>query len=170
MGIALGAAGIGAGAGIATDSSLTTASLPSSVGAPSGLAAGFGAVPSIALPASLAPLQDAFERRMTQYWPDVGTVSGTREDLRSFKAPLRPRPGTSLEIVQSCRQAVAGAALAYGVVRVDAASAGPTRPMGGGYSAPIQFKIVYARSGGLETRQATVACRLNSAGRVYAAL
>ena len=39
----------------------------------------------------------------------------------------------------------------------------------GGFAAPVEFRIVYNRQGGLETRQATINCRLNTAGRVVAA-
>jgi hypothetical protein len=71
--------------------------------------------------------------------------------------------------VQNCREAIVAAALPYGVVRVDAASAGPMRSARGGFAAPVEFRIVYNRRGGLETRQATINCRLNTAGRVVAA-
>jgi hypothetical protein len=84
--------------------------------------------------------------------------------------PLRGRPGTPLEIVKQARDAITAAALPYGVVRVDAASAGPMRRAGNGYVAPIEFRVVYSRQGGLETRQSTVSVRLNTTGRVVAAL
>lgn len=124
--------------------------------APSG---GFGAsgsggweLPSIRLPAALMP-------------------NDRRGDGRGSAArTLRARPGTPLEVVQNCRQAVAAAAIPYGVVRVDAASAGPMQRRTGSYSAPVEFSVVYARKGGLQTRRAVVSCRLNLAGRVLAAL
>ena len=72
-------------------------------------------------------------------------------------------------MVQDCRAAIVAAALPYGVVRVDAASAGPIQSARGGFAAPVEFRIVYNRRGGLETRQATINCRMNTAGRVVAA-
>jgi hypothetical protein len=56
------------------------------------------------------------------------------------------------------------------VVRVDAASAGPMQSTRNGYVAPVEFRIIYSRQGGLETRQSIVQVRLNTAGRVLAAL
>jgi hypothetical protein len=147
---------------------VTTASLPSGAGLGSGFSAP-GAVPAIGLPVALAPLDETRERRFTEYWPDVGPVSGTREDLRAFRKPLKPRPGTPLQVVRNCREAIVAAALPYGVVRVDAASAGAMQSGRSGYMAPVEFRVVYARKGGLETRQAVVGCRLDTAGRVYAA-
>jgi hypothetical protein len=99
----------------------------------------------------------------------LGQVSGTREDLERFRTPLVPRGGTPQQVVKNCRDAVTAAALSYGVVRVDAASSGPMRSAGGGFVAPIDVKILYNRQGGLETRQATISCRMNTAGRVIAA-
>jgi hypothetical protein len=96
-------------------------------------------------------------------------VSGTREDLERFRTPLVARGGTPQQVVKNCRDAVAAAALPYGVTRVDAASAGPMRSAGGGFVAPVEVKIIYSRRGGLETRQATISCRMNTAGRVIAA-
>jgi hypothetical protein len=139
------------------------------VGAGIGVSAGFGPVPSISLPASLSPLSAAGGPRCRASFPDIGSVSGRCEDLERFPIPLRARAGTPQQVVQNCRDAITASALPYGVVRVDAASAGPMRPTGAGFAAPIEFKIVYSRRGGLETRQATVSCRLNAAGRVTAA-
>jgi hypothetical protein len=96
-------------------------------------------------------------------------VSGTREDLERFRTPLVPRGGTPQQVVHNCREAIVAAALPYGVTRVDAVSAGSMRSTGGGLAAPVEFRIVYARQGGLETRQATINCRLNMAGRVISA-
>jgi hypothetical protein len=107
--------------------------------------------------------------RYTAYFPEIGPVSGTREDLENFRNPLRARSGTPQQVVQECRAAIVAAALPYGVMRVDAVSAGPMRSARGGFAAPVEFRIVYNRRGGLETRQATINCRLNTAGRVVAA-
>jgi hypothetical protein len=139
------------------------------VGAGIGLSAGVGPVPSISLPASLAPLSVAGGPRCRASFPEYGAVTGRCEDLERFPIPLQARPGTPQPVVKNCRDTIAASALSYGVVRVDAASAGPMRQGGGGFTAPIEVKIVYSRRGGLETRQATISCRLNSAGRVVAA-
>jgi hypothetical protein len=107
--------------------------------------------------------------RYAAYFPEIGQVRGTREDVESFRAPLRARPGTPQQVVEDCRAAIVAAALPYGVVRADAVSAGPMRSSRGGFAAPVEFRVVYNRQGGLETRQATINCRLNTAGRVIAA-
>jgi hypothetical protein len=163
-----GASSGGSAGGSSLSGATTTASLPGGAGLSSGPLSGFSA-PAIALPASLAPLDVAGLRRVTQHWPDIGAVHGTRRDLNGFRQPLRARPGTPTEVVQRCREAIVAAALPYGVVRADAASAGPMRQAGQGYAAPVEFKMLYRRQGGLETRQATIACRLDMAGRVVAA-
>jgi hypothetical protein len=174
-----GGAAVGAGFG-ATQGPLTTGSLGTATGVGSGPGAASLSIPSVSLPAALAPCgEDARRRqtarisvcgpRYTAYFPEIGSVSGTREDLENFRIPLSPRPGTPQQVVQDCRTAIVAAALPYGVVRVDAASAGPMQSARGGFVAPVEFRIVYNRRGGLETRQATINCRMNTAGRVVAA-
>ena len=130
------AAGLGPSAGPATTGS---------VGAGTGVGAGAGAgaasipIPSVSLPAALAPCGDVSRRRetarispcgprYTAYFPEIGPVSGTREDLENFRNPLRARSGTPQQVVQDCRAAIVAAALPYGVVRVDAASGGRCSP------------------------------------------
>jgi hypothetical protein len=177
-GLGGGAAGGGAGFGGASPAPAVTGSLATGIG--SGPGSTVGSVASISLPAALAPCDDQARRRetarispcgprYTAYFPDVGSVRGTREDLESFRTPLQPRSGTPQQVVQDCRAAIVAAALPYGVVRVDAASAGPMRSARGGFAAPVEFRIVYNRQGGLETRQATINCRMNTAGRVISA-
>jgi hypothetical protein len=159
-----GAAGVG---GPAASGPATTGSISGGAGAAPGF--GAGPVASIALPRSLAPLDLIGQSRFTAFFPDFGSVSGTREDLQNFRRPLRARSRLPAQVVRNCREAIVAAALRYGVVRVDAAAAGPMRAARGGYSAPIEFRMVYSRRGGLETRSATVDCRMNTAGRVIAA-
>jgi len=80
-------------------------------------------------------------------------------------------PGTPPHLVTACRTALAEAAEAYGAVRVDVASiARPRRSGGGGLSAPMEARIVYARSRGLQVRQSRVTCQFDSHGQVIAAL
>jgi hypothetical protein len=63
------------------------------------------------------------------------------------------------------------AALPYGAMQVDAVSAGQgSRMAGGGFTAPIAVRIVYARGNARQIRQSQVACRLNAAGTVVALL
>jgi hypothetical protein len=174
-GIGAGGAGAGGAAGPATTGSIGTGS-----GLGAGPASGLGGGSSIRLPTALAPCGGEPRRRerprgnpcgprFTAYFPDIGPVSGTREDVERFRSPLTPRPGTPQAVVQSCRTAMVASALPYGVMRVDAVSAGPMQADRGGFAAPVEFRIVYNRKGGLETRQATINCRMNAAGRVVAA-
>jgi hypothetical protein len=173
-----GGAGAGGGFGGASPGPATTGSLATGVG--SGPGSTLGSVASISLPAALAPCDEGPRRResarispcgprYTAYFPEIGSVRGTREDLESFRTPLRARSGTPQQVVQDCRAAIVAAALPYGVVRVDAASAGPMQSARGGFAAPVEFRIVYNRRSGLETRQATINCRMNMAGRVISA-
>jgi hypothetical protein len=173
------AGGIGGG-GPAAAGPATTGSIGTGSGLGAGPASGLGGGPSIRLPTALAPCGGEPRRRerqrgnpcgprFTAYFPDIGPVSGTREDVERFRSPLTPRPGTPQAVVQSCRTAIVASALPYGVRRVDAVSAGPMQSARGGFAAPVEFRIVYNRQGGLETRQATINCRMNAAGRVVAA-
>ncbi len=173
------AGGIGGG-GAAAAGPATTGSIGTGSGLGAGPASGLGGGPSIRLPTALAPCGGEPRRRerprgnpcgprFTAYFPDIGPVSGTREDVERFRSPLTPRPGTPQAVVQSCRTAIVASALPYGVRRVDAVSAGPMQAARGGFAAPVEFRIVYNRQGGLETRQATINCRMNAAGRVVAA-
>jgi hypothetical protein len=73
-----------------------------------------------------------------------------------------------LDVVQKCRRAIVAAAIPYGVAQVDAAGAGVLVPHATGYVAPMEFTIVYAKGGLRETREATIACLLDKAGRVTA--
>jgi len=134
-----------------------------------GLGSGAGNIGAIALPASLAPLDLVGRARFTAIFPGFGEVSGTREDLRRFRTPLRARRGTPQQVVKNARDTIVASALPYGVVRVDAASAGPMRATAGGFVAPIEVRIIYSRQGGFETRQSVINFRLNTESRVIAA-
>lgn len=86
-------------------------------------------------------------------------------------APLAARPGTPTHVIAACREAIATAASPYGAARVEVVSAGrSTRMRGGGTAAPVEARILYARSGKLQVRQSRISCRLNAAGDVVAAL
>jgi hypothetical protein len=83
--------------------------------------------------------------------------------------PLRAKPGTSLSVVQSCRNALVPRAVRYGATHVDVASAGRTvRLKGGGISAPVEARILFQRGNHIQVRQARITCRLDQAGRIIA--
>jgi hypothetical protein len=85
---------------------------------------------------------------------------------------LQHRPGTPIEVVQTCREAFVSAARTHAsqmgaeLIRVDATSAGQIRRTRNGQSAPVEVGIVYSRAGGRESRQGVVACHLDRRGRV----
>nr|WP_246505795.1 hypothetical protein [Mesorhizobium silamurunense] len=118
------------------------------------------AVQSIILPGALQPSRAANGdlRRVTERHPS-GVLS-----------PLKAKPGTPAAVVRACRAAIMTAAKPLGAVRVYAASAGPSRQLQSGLNAPIAVRIDYERQGGIEVRQARVACRLNAAGMVTAVI
>jgi hypothetical protein len=83
--------------------------------------------------------------------------------------PLRAKPGSSLSVVQSCRNALVPRAVHYGATHVDVASAGRTvRIKGGGISAPVEARILFQRGNHVQVRQARITCRLDQAGRITA--
>jgi hypothetical protein len=87
--------------------------------------------------------------------------------LEAAARPLAFKPGTSLELVRACRQSIVAAAIPYGAVYVDTASAGrPRRSAAGILAVPIEVRIIYSRQGGHEVRQSRTTCRLNATGTV----
>ena len=86
-----------------------------------------------------------------------------------LRQPLRAKPGTSLSVVQSCRNALVPRAVHYGATHVDVASAGRTvRLKGGGISAPVEARILFQRGNHVQVRQARLTCRFDQAGRITA--
>jgi hypothetical protein len=86
-------------------------------------------------------------------------------------APLTPRYQMPSAVVIACRSAIEGAALPLGAVQVDVVGAAePRRSRDGGLSAPMEARIVYARNGRPQVRQARVTCQFNAGGQVVAAL
>jgi hypothetical protein len=81
-------------------------------------------------------------------------------------APLRSLPGIPQNFIAACREQLLEAARPYGVMRMDASSAGRLRPVRGGQAAPLQVRIIYARRGGPEVRQANVNCIISADGAV----
>ncbi len=84
---------------------------------------------------------------------------------------LQYRPGTSNEVVETCRQAAIAAARTHAsemgaqLIRVDATSAGEMRRTRGGHRAPVEVGIVYSRPSGREARQGVVECRVDRRGQ-----
>ena len=105
---------------------------------------------------------------MTADVPDIGTVTGTAEEVRAVLTGLRGRRGAPSEAVENCRDSIAAAARPYGAVRVDGAAAGPMRKSQSGFSLPVTLNVIYARQGGLEARHATINCFMDTAGEVVA--
>ena len=119
-----------------------------------------GSNPGLSLPLSLLPLREGSETPAGQ---------ARRQGTASLGAPLVPRIGTPAQIVEACRTSIASAAVPYGAVQVDAASAGRLNPTpDGGVTAPVQVRVVYARAKRSQMRQSRVACQLNAAGAVVA--
>lgn len=84
-------------------------------------------------------------------------------------APVPTIAGTASTTVNACRDAVAQAARAYGMVDVTAVSYGQTVQLSdGGHVAPVFMRIVYERQGGREMRQAPILCEVDQAGAVSA--
>ena len=99
--------------------------------------------------------------------PGLGTVRGPERVLRQLPRPLSVVPGVARQSVDSCRNTIAAEAKPHGAVRVEAVSAGaPTRVREGITRAPIEARIVYARAGRVQVRQARITCQLNAQGRV----
>ncbi len=86
-----------------------------------------------------------------------------------FTDPAFRQAAPTGRFVQTCRASIAAAALPYGAVQVDAASAGQaSRTPDGGLTAPISVRVVYARANARQVRQSRVACQLDAAGAVVA--
>jgi hypothetical protein len=115
------------------------------------------------LPSTLVPLREGSDTTT------VATPFGLQRVPRAPNAPLVAKIGTPLQIVQNCRTSIVMAALPYGVVRVDAASAGRlNRTRDGRILAPIEVRVIYARANTSQTRQSRVACELDADGAVVA--
>ena len=87
-----------------------------------------------------------------------GRVKATRRVLASFPAELRSKPGRNRTAVARGEK-LRGAAAAYGPATVETASLGPERRSRAGlYEGTVEVRIIYARDGVHEVRQATMAC------------
>jgi hypothetical protein len=118
---------------------------------------------TVQLPLRLAPLDGGSADRELRRTRSPLTTGSLR--------PLASVPGTPPRLVTACRNALSEAAASFGAVRVDVASTAQPRSSGdGGISAPMQARIVYARSGRMQVRQARVTCQFDPDGQVIAAL
>ena len=106
------------------------------------------------------------ERITTSYVPETGLVRGTPEALASIGRPLQAAAGRN-RTVDACRTVVEGEATKVGARNVEAVSAGPDRlDPKGRYVAPVRMRITYARSEGLEVREAMLTCVVDRRGKI----
>ncbi len=97
----------------------------------------------------------------------AGVESG--EILQGDPPPLTPRPGTSGDVVETCRASVIEAARPLGLLHADAVSAGRgQRGADGVLVAPIEVRIIYSQGGVREVRQSRIFCHLDRNGSVIA--
>jgi hypothetical protein len=121
----------------------------------------------IMLPLVLIPDRNRSGAETERSVPGLGTVRGPERVLRQLPRPLSGVPGVARQSVNSCRNTIAAEAKSHGAVRVEAVSAGaPTRVRRGITRAPIEARIIYARGGQVQVRQARITCQLNAQGRV----
>lgn len=123
----------------------------------------------VALPLSLAPSARNVPR-VRVLVPGMGDLSARPEEVGALREGLRPRPGTSIDVVQRCRRAAVIGASRYPVARLDAASAGSTYGEGDRLVAPVEFRIVYRSKSATpgEAKQAVARCEMARDGRVLA--
>jgi hypothetical protein len=113
-----------------------------------------GSSVTLALPLSLVPHLEASGSATT-----------------GFVEPPVQRTVVPDQIVQACRTSVVKAALPYGAVQVDTASAGQVnRTSNGGLTARIAVRVVYARANARQVRQSRISCLLNASGAVVGLL
>ena len=119
----------------------------------------------------LLPDRDRIEGAVTRVIPRLGLVRGTEREVRQLPRPLPRTGGVPRRSVDACRETIAAQARRHGAVRVEAVSAGsPRRVRSGVTGAPIEARIIYARSNQLQVRQARVTCQLNARNQVIALL
>jgi hypothetical protein len=124
---------------------------------------------ALSLGPAARPLESITSFAPPMWEAPIGRQSSSDVSVTGSLGPARARlglPAAEVTIVRRCRRAVVGAALPYGVAHVDALGAGSPVPVSNGYVAPIEVNIVYARGALRESRQATIECFLDTAGRV----
>ena len=71
----------------------------------------------------------------------------------------------------ACQDGIAEWAAEYQAVRVETVSTGFVQKIpSGGFVAPLHVRIVYARKGGYETREAEVNCTSSASGAIIAVI
>ncbi len=67
----------------------------------------------------------------------------------------------------ACQNGIVEWASQYDAVRIDTVSTGRAEVVAdGGLATPLHVRIIYARKGGYETREADVKCNVNESGAV----
>ncbi|WP_210163527.1 hypothetical protein [Mesorhizobium sp. WSM3224] len=81
--------------------------------------------------------------------------------------PIEAAPGVPDDVVGACHDAIEQAAAPFGAASVRVVSAGSMHQLSRHtISAPVQVSIDYVRQDSVETRQASVGCKLNAKGSV----
>jgi hypothetical protein len=93
---------------------------------------------------------------------------GKRNDSNLWRPkPLDVVMGTPSKVVRACRTMMEGAAVSYGLRRIEVAGGGKGHAVGGGAAwFPMTARIVYWRKTGYEIREAPVRCLVGKDGAV----
>ncbi|TNC08767.1 hypothetical protein FF100_28425 [Methylobacterium terricola] len=128
--------------------------------------------PAWAMPWQLSPASAASRAQGEQTLlidiQGFGTVRGTQTALNYLFTPLFEQSGRNA-LVEACRDVVAQAAGKLGSVQVEAVSAGSERRTRDGITAPVAFRLIYARFNGredYEVRQSTLTCKADRLGKI----
>lgn len=125
------------------------------------------------IPWQLTPASTASEaqgeRTTVRYVRKFGRVRGTRIALANLSKPMVPYPGPH-QVVRPCRDVIQPQATRIGAYSVEAAAAGPQRPLANDATRQqVFFRIFYRNKNGVEVRQAALMCTLNANGTIVAA-
>lgn len=101
--------------------------------------------------------------------PGLGKVRGDRHVLASVSSPLRDKVVPPHQAWVACVSLITKAASDLGSYKVEAASAGPVRPLdNGGVETPVTVRILYPSRDGYELKQATIGCQVDAANKPFA--
>ena len=126
---------------------------------------------AVSLPARLAPQSRCrgIENQACMSEPTPAEINARTPLYAQALQVLAQSRVAPIATVNACRNGIVQGAMAYSPVQVDAISAGGVQALGGGVqAAPLFVRIVYARQGGYEVREAQVTCQLDAAGTVLA--
>ncbi len=128
--------------------------------------AGANAIPWQLTPASAASRAQG-EATVVVDKPGVGRIRGTEKALAQLDERIVPfvKPG---KVVTACKEAFDAQARHVGAYSMEAEAAGPERKAANGRRQQVFFRIFYAdpQDGGVEVRQASIACTLGPGGRL----